>query len=1292
MAKLIFGYTNKENINIEEELLENYNYELECNDSIKDEIIVLIRNKFETSTNKRQDKEKYDDFLPEGKSGFFLIVDDKVIKVKEHHNASNEKFLKADIRRVIAYIILRKDIDSITIKWGGKKWVYTDIETNIKNQIDGNKVFFIGKIKFVDCNGESKQFSGQGVFCIPINSSENNYKMLIDSTPAFYMLEYEDVKESTARNESKLMVYDQVIVNREGISVAVDRFYGYITENNVKKYGLFFYWNGKSENKSYSLDGIYSKYVVENIDKKIHYEFSDIKYCVYHNEISIYKIANGESKNKATIMSSLRVNKDSEETLSVDEGFKNEVTIFEKNEAKMFESNFEHKIIKQIIKPVEAIYYIDKDNSFKCKKEEDIYEFDKEDFSYKVKANEQNKQDSDYKEIKFNELGAVVFKKENATIEFRLADFMDEWVVRFKNDRIDVLNSFDTINRNTKIGTNRVCFEEVNNVKQVFEKIEKSKSIFENIIAKYFEMTKNNEKLEHLQENSLKFNESQQIAIKNILFPSPDIANEIVVSQITEAKKLFERNKKIPNLAIMGGPGTGKSTLVKKIAECFKGKASNGDENVEFKSSSDLKGAYVGHTAARVFELLKNADRSGKIVFIDEAYNLQGDQFGKEALEILLPLLSGDRKTIQKPIMKSGEEKEETYTFENVPPIWLAGYEHEMRKMLSQNPGLYRRMLKISLSAPNVNGLFENLKGLSKDENCKNIYNECEKDIKNYFGWATSQEFVDYFGNFAGVKDFEKSCSIRLNNEMTKLEKKECIYSIIDEKKSEIKKQYKAILTNIEKKYFETQSDIETTFAEVKGAGKAVENLKDIVNMLTKSQKFLNQGIVVPKGALLVGPPGTGKTLLARAVAGEVQKNYREKENKDLRVAFISTVSTELNNTNKIETLFREAEEYDTCIIFIDEIDIIGKHRSMSGASSDLLIQLLKEMDGFSSRKNIFVMAASNAPDVLDPALKRPGRFDRIIEVSYPDKDGREEIINFYLQKMSFLDEEDNVDVLSRKIAKETLGFSPSELKNLINESSILYMKYENRSKESEKGTNIINHRNTIKNEKSSIIERFECDIMEMLERKKIGEINYTIKEKEFSVQENEGSSAVAIHEVGHALVSILSGFSPFEKITIISRGEALGYVDQNRQFHPKTKSQFLKQIRICLGGRVAEELFYGENISTGAVTDIQQATKIAENMIALYGMSEVIGPMALKYNYRTYLGDTNEFICSDEFRFEMDKAIRNLLREQMGITRNLLEMYKSEIEKMAKHVFIKETVTGEEFEEEYKKISTMTK
>lgn len=820
--------------------------------------------------------------------------------------------------------------------------------------------------------------------------------------------------------------------------------------------------------------------------------------------------------------------------------------------------------------------------------------------------------------------------------------------------------------------------------------------------------------LRKLVENSVSEFDLEVKEIKNVLYPYPRVADMEVVKVVYEAKKEYEETNLMPNFAIFGGPGSGKSTLVKGIAKCLLGEKYS-DDQVLYKCPSDLKGSYIGGTGERVFDLMVGASEKKQIVFVDEAYDLQKDDFGREAVNILLPLLTGDRIDMDAPASKLSNVPRH-YSFgdrKNVPPIWLAGYEDKLRRMLNENPGLYRRVKKITLSAPTVGRLFDYLLLQCEEKNAslRQKIKANEDEIRKYFSWAIAPENIDFFANYAGVEEFYKTCKLRIDDNDNKVAVEETIQDIIDEKKKEIKNQYKAILEEDKKIHIKVQNDIKVVLDDIKGNDDVVSYFREIVDWMMDKEACKRKGIKVPKGALLEGPPGTGKTMLARALTGEIQKRCLEREKQDVKVGFLPVVSSELNHSDKIKALFRQAEEYDMSIVFIDEIDAIGINRAIDSTYENCLVELLSEMDGFETRKSMFVLAATNNPDIIDPALKRPGRFDRIVKITNPDFDGRVDILKSAFSKLMVFndenieawgrmhkDDEENkygpVEKLARELAKRTCGFSPAELLNLVNEAAILYehcnkaleQVNEADNREKYKVHNSMQHRVGLKKDISEI-DKFEKDVFEQLERIIVGNPQLQKKELEFQADENKGCSATAIHEVGHAMVSILLGLEPFESITILPRGDALGYVKQNSSSELRTKKDFLNYISICLGGRVAEELFYEDNISIGAVKDIQMATKCAEEMVAIYGMSDLIGMMAAKEPSKGYLGEKSKYTCSEAFRYEVDNEVRKLLLDQMAIVRGMLKCKKDVMEKLARYVFENEVVTGEEFEKTYKDI-----
>lgn len=892
----------------------------------------------------------------------------------------------------------------------------------------------------------------------------------------------------------------------------------------------------------------------------------------------------------------------------------------------------------------------------------------------------------------------IDFKDKNSIVMIKSGDIINSGFV-YKNHFTNKISSIitykltdDNLFRSLeKAGSIGETFGE--QIRFVVDNIEVIGEIVDNLVSLIIE-PQNEKIVKELVENSRDKNELNIEDFEKKLFEGL-LPDRTVTNQVYDEVKKWRKEKdkiggdpQIPNLVIMGSPGTGKTTLAKRIAKCFSDNDDPNDDNPKDDvtkkegnfsqvSPSDLKGAYIGQTIPKVYDLLKDASENKQILFLDEAYLLQEDQFGREALAYLLPVMSGDRKTI----IKESEEIEtndaglvkkvkkiETFNFKEkgkgkgIPPIWMAGYEHQMRKTLSENPGLYRRMVKLRLQSPTASNLYENLMILADNNlELKKKFEDqsIQKDIKNYFIWAIARENSEYFGNYAGVQRFYETCEIR--EVATSNRAHDLINTIIEENKKEIKAQYAAVLSKNEKsRKFVVSRDIDTTFKDV--IGEAVTNkLKPIVDMLIDHERYYECGINVPKGALLVGPPGTGKTLLARAVAGEFQQSQKELDS-DKQIAFISVIGTELSTPELVEELFSEAADYDAAIIFIDEIDSMGVKREYSH-NPEPMFQLLKEMDGFEQRTNIFVMAATNAPEILDEALKRPGRFDRYIEVSYPTKEERKDIIKMYVEKLKWFRDAQLTDDFLKNIASETKSFTPAQLKNLINEAAIDF-----ETKDSQK-----------------TVKEFEEVVEEKIEQLKIGDKKPKPDGDEFSVEENKGCSAVAIHEVGHAMVCLLQGMEPFEKITILPRGNALGYVTPSSNNSLWTKQDYLNQIRALMGGRVAEELFYGEDdISVGAAQDIQSATKLAENMVAIFGMSEKIGVMSVKNDTSNFLGSVSKYECSESFRYDVEIEVRNLLRTQLEIVREELKKQKDIIKEMAEVVYGVETMSGDEFKEKY--------
>ena len=437
-------------------------------------------------------------------------------------------------------------------------------------------------------------------------------------------------------------------------------------------------------------------------------------------------------------------------------------------------------------------------------------------------------------------------------------------------------------------------------------------------------------------------------------------------------------------------------------------------------------------------------------------------------------------------------------------------------------------------------------------------------------------------------------------------------------------------------------------FSDVAGEEEAKENLMEIVDFLHNPQKYQAIGAKMPKGVLLVGPPGTGKTLLAKAVAGEADVPFFSISGSEFVEMFVGM------GANKVRDLFRQANEKAPCIVFIDEIDTIGKKRDGSGMGGNdereqTLNQLLTEMDGFEASKGVVILAATNRPETLDPALLRPGRFDRRVPVELPDLRGREDILKVHAKKVKLGD-----DVDLNAIARAASGASGAELANMINEAALRAVR---------QGRQYVN----------------QSDLQESIEVVIAG---YQKKNKILSDQERK---IVSYHEIGHALVTALQSHSaPVAKITIIPRTSgALGYTMQVEQEERNlmSKEEILDQIATLTGGRAAEEIIF-HSITTGASNDIEKATKLARAMITRYGMSDEFDMVAMETVNNQYLGGDTSLVCAADTAAKIDDMVVQIVRQQHEKALQLLRDNEAKLHELAQYLCEKETITGEEFME----------
>ena len=444
------------------------------------------------------------------------------------------------------------------------------------------------------------------------------------------------------------------------------------------------------------------------------------------------------------------------------------------------------------------------------------------------------------------------------------------------------------------------------------------------------------------------------------------------------------------------------------------------------------------------------------------------------------------------------------------------------------------------------------------------------------------------------------------------------------------------------------ESETGKTFADVAGEEEAKDALKEIVDFLHDPQKYADIGATLPKGALLVGPPGTGKTLLAKAVAGEAKVPFFSISGSEFVEMFVGMGAA------KVRDLFKQANEKAPCIVFIDEIDTIGKKRDGSGMGGNdereqTLNQLLTEMDGFDGKKGVVILAATNRPESLDPALLRPGRFDRRIPVELPDIKGRESILRVHAKDVKM---DDTVDFTA--IARATSGASGAELANIINEGALRAVRM---------GRKVVSQQ----------------DLEESVEVVIAG-----YQKKDSAVSEDE-KKIVSYHEVGHALVAACQSHStPVHKITIIPRTSgALGYtmqVDQAEKYL-MSKDEVFNKIATLTGGRAAEELIF-HSITTGASNDIEQATKLARAMVTRYGMNDQFGMVALETVNNQYLGGDTSLACSPETARVVDEEVIKLVKEAYKKAMEILAQNEGKLHEIAAYLLEKETITGDEFME----------
>ncbi len=715
---------------------------------------------------------------------------------------------------------------------------------------------------------------------------------------------------------------------------------------------------------------------------------------------------------------------------------------------------------------------------------------------------------------------------------------------------------------------------------------------------------------------------------------------EDVVKQINDTVGFIEYAKKNnPELApsfhmkFVGNPGTGKTTVARILGKILKDRGILRTGVFFEYNGNDFAGKYVGHSAPKTAQMCRDA--YGGVMFIDEAYALSpgkedGGSFKREALNTLLAEMENHR---------------------NDMIIIFAGYEDELDELMRQNPGLDQRVPYTirfnNYSKETLANIF-----ISMASKKFNYEKEFVDTVKKYFEELPNNIYYSpSFANARYVRNlFERTISKAVMR--SRLEKKEvATLTCPDFLKAadELKAMSTASSVFGKDKSGATMFSEERAkvkFSDVCGQEEAKEMLAEIVDYLKNPDKFKAIGARVPKGALLYGPPGTGKTMLAKAVAGEAKVPVLTISGNDFISGYVG------KGAESVASLFGKARKISPCIIFIDEIDSIGTSRD-SGSQSEVLMQLLTEMDGFNDDKTIIVLAATNRPDALDPALRRPGRFDREIPVELPDLEGRIAILSYYLNSTAHVD---GIDL--RAIGSLTSGFSGAELRNIVNEAA---------------------HR-AIREKRTEITQ---LDLAESVEVVAVGYIkkNKILSEKEKLI--------VCYHEIGHALLAALQTHTaPVKKITVVPRtGGTLGYVlnVDDEQKSLLTKTEMENRIAVSVAGRAAEQLHFGE-ITTGASNDISKATAVARAIVATYGMTDEFGMVCFEQHSNSYLGNSSRMNCSDATARLIDQKVVEIVKKQYDKAIKLLSENKKLLDELASFIFDKETITGEQFMEIFHK------